>query len=62
MQRARLADRVVSVVFFLCALLLVAVIISVIVFIASKAFLVFGQGATVKGVLFWYLLGPHRAV
>lgn len=55
-QRTRLIDRVISVAFFLCALLLVAVIISVIVFIASKAFLVFGQGATVKGFFlgtFW---------
>lgn len=45
MQRARVADQVVRVVVFICALLLVAVIIGVIVFIGSKAFLVFGQGA-----------------
>lgn len=58
MQRARLANRVVSVVFFICALLLVAVIIGVIVFIASKAFLVFGQGATFKGFFFGTFWDP----
>ncbi|HKF39160.1 MAG TPA: phosphate ABC transporter permease subunit PstC [Ktedonobacteraceae bacterium] len=55
-RRARLTDQVVRVVFFICALLLVVVIISVIVFMASKAFLVFGQGATFKGFFlgtFW---------
>ncbi len=55
-RRARLSDQVVRVVFFICALLLVVVIISVIVFIGSKAFLVFGQGATLKGFFlstFW---------
>lgn len=55
-RRAHLNDQVVRVVFFICAILLVVVIISVIVFIASKAFLVFGQGATVKGFFlgtFW---------
>lgn len=58
MQRARLANKVVSVVVFICALLLVAVIISVIVFIASKAFLVFGQGATLKGFFFGTFWDP----
>lgn len=57
-QRARIFDRVVSVVFFICTLLLVAVIISVIVFIASKAFLVFGQGATVRGFFFGSFWDP----
>jgi phosphate transport system permease protein len=55
-RRAHLSDQVVRVVFFICALLLVVVIISVIVFIGSKAFLVFGQGATLKGFFlgtFW---------
>jgi len=48
MQRARLGDQVARVVFLICAVLLVAVIIGVIVFIGSKAFLVFGQGANVR--------------
>src|SRR5260370_40849468 len=55
-QRARLNEQVARVVFFICAILLVAVIIGVIVFIGSKAFLVFGQGATIKGFFlgtFW---------
>lgn len=55
-QRARLSDQVVRIVFFICAILLVAIIIGVIAFIASKAFLVFGQGATFKGFFtgtFW---------
>jgi len=56
MQRARLADRAIRVVFFSCAILLVAIIIAVIVFITSKAFLVFGEGASLKGFFlgtFW---------
>ena len=55
-QRARLSDQVVRIVFFICAILLVAIIIGVIAFIASKAFLVFGEGATFKGFFtgtFW---------
>jgi phosphate transport system permease protein len=48
MQRARLADKVARLVFLICAVLLVAVIIGVIVFIGSKAFLVFSQGANVR--------------
>src|SRR5258708_21907886 len=56
MQRARLSEQVARVVFFICAILLVAVIIGVIVFIGSKAFLVFGQGANIRGFFlgtFW---------
>src|SRR5258708_14821141 len=56
MQRARLGDQVARVVFFICAILLVAVIIGVIVFIGSKAFLVFGQGVNIRGFFlgtFW---------
>ena len=40
-QRARLFDQIARVVFFLCAILLVVVIIAVIGFISSKAFNVF---------------------
>jgi phosphate transport system permease protein len=47
-QRVRLTDQVARVVFFLCAILLVAVITAVIVFISSKAFRVFSEGASVK--------------
>lgn len=53
LQRSRLADQVVRILFFICAILLVAVIIGVIAFIGSKAFLVFGEGANVKD----YFLG-----
>jgi phosphate transport system permease protein len=45
-------------VFLICAILLVAIIISVIVFIASKAFLVFGQGATINGFFFGTFWDP----
>jgi phosphate transport system permease protein len=58
MQRARVTDRAFSVVFLICAILLVAIIISVIVFIASKAFLVFGQGATINGFFFGTFWDP----
>ncbi len=49
-QRARLADQVARAVFFLCAILLVVVIVAVIAFISSKAFNVFfeHQGANLK--------------
>ncbi len=49
-QRARLADQVARAVFFLCAILLVVVIVAIIGFISSKAFNVFfeHQGANVK--------------
>src|SRR5690348_14534468 len=57
-RRARMTDRIVRRVFFLCALLLVIVIISVIVFIASKAFLVFSEGATLKGFFFGTFWDP----
>lgn len=44
-QRGRLTDQIARVVFFVCAILLIVVIVSVILFIASKAFVVFFQGA-----------------
>ncbi|HEU5377343.1 MAG TPA: phosphate ABC transporter permease subunit PstC [Ktedonobacteraceae bacterium] len=47
-QRARMADRVARGICFLCAILLVAVIIAVIVFIGSRAFSVFSEGANIK--------------
>lgn len=47
-QLMRLSDRVARLVFFVCALLLIVVIVSVILFIGSKAFLVFFEGANVK--------------
>src|ERR1700674_173801 len=53
LQRARLTDQVVRILFFICAILLVVVIIGVIVFIGSKAFLIFGEGANVRD----YFLG-----
>lgn len=55
-QRAHLSDQVVRAIFFAFAILLVLIMIGVIGFIASKAFLVFGQGATLKGYftgMFW---------
>src|SRR5260221_6738135 len=60
MQRARLGDQVARVVFFICAILLVAVIIGVIVFIGSKAFLVFGPGVNIRGVVLGTFLVPTR--
>ena len=59
--RARLTDRAARVVFFICAILLIAVIIGVIVFIASKAFLVFGEGANVRTFFFGTFWDPTGA-
>lgn len=47
-QRARISDIIARVIFFVCAILLVAVIIAVFVFIGSKAFRVFSEGADFK--------------
>jgi phosphate transport system permease protein len=55
-QRARLIDRAISVVFLICAILLVAIILAVIFFLASQSYQVFLQGATLKGFFlgtFW---------
>jgi phosphate transport system permease protein len=57
-RRARLVDRVVSVVFLICAVLLVAIILGVIYFIASQSFEVFFQGATLKGFFFGTFWDP----
>jgi phosphate transport system permease protein len=57
-RRARLADRVISVVFLICAILLVAIILGVIYFIASQSFQVFLQGATLKGFFFGTFWDP----
>jgi phosphate transport system permease protein len=62
MQRARLTDQAVRVVFFICALFLVAVIVGVIVFVGSKAFQVFGEGANVSTFFFGTLWDPTGAV
>ena len=47
-RRARLADQLARGMFCVCAILLVLVISAVIVFISSKAFLIFSEGANVK--------------
>ena len=47
-QRGRLTDQVARAVCFVCAILLIAVIIAVFVFIGSKAFRVFSEGANAK--------------
>ncbi len=47
-QRGKLADQAARVICFLCAILLVGVIIAVFVFIGSKSFKIFSEGANVK--------------
>lgn len=47
-QRGRLADQIARGVCFMCAILLVGVIIAVFIFIGSKALRVFSEGANVK--------------
>ena len=61
-QRGRLIDRVVSVLFLICAVLLVAIILAVIFFIASQSYQVFFQGATLKGFFFGTFWDPTGAV
>jgi len=57
-QRARLVDRAISVVFLLCAILLVAIILAVIFFLASQSFQVFFRGATLQGFFFGTFWDP----
>ena len=45
-QRSRLSDRIMSIIFLICAVLLVVIILSVIFFIASQSWQVFFQGVT----------------
>lgn len=61
-QRARLVDRAVSVLFLICAILLVAIILAVIFFIASQSYQVFLQGATLRGFLFGTFWDPTGEV
>jgi len=57
-QRGRLIDRVVSVIFLICAILLVAIILAVVFFLASQSYQVFFQGATLKGFFFGTFWDP----
>src|SRR5712691_10643522 len=57
-QRMRLADQVARVVFLVCATLLIAVIVSIILFIGSKAFLVFFQGVKPQDYFFKAFCDP----
>ena len=47
-QRGRLADRAARIICFVCAILLIGVIIAVFVFIGSKSFKIFSEGGNVK--------------
>lgn len=53
-QQARVADRSARVIFFVCALLLIAVIISVFIFLGSNAFRIFSEsgGSSIKDFFF----------
>ncbi|HLZ80454.1 MAG TPA: phosphate ABC transporter permease subunit PstC [Ktedonobacteraceae bacterium] len=51
-RKAHLADSVARSVFLICAVLLIAVIVSVFVFIGFNAFRVFTEGATVRDFFF----------
>ncbi len=47
-QRARLVDQLARVVCFICAILLIAVIVAIFVFIGSKSLRVFSEGGNFK--------------
>jgi len=47
-QRGRLTDQIARVVCFVCAILLIAVIVAVFVFIGSKSFKIFSEGGNPK--------------
>jgi phosphate transport system permease protein len=47
-QRGQLTDQVARVVCFVCAVLLIAVIVAVFIFVSLRAFAVFGEGANPK--------------
>ncbi len=47
-RRGRLTDQIMRAVCFICAVLLIAVIVAVFIFIGSKSFRIFSEGANVK--------------
>jgi phosphate transport system permease protein len=56
-----LADRIASVVFLICAILIVVVIVGVFIFLGSSAFRVFSEGGTVQQFLFGTTWDPSGA-
>lgn len=51
LERSHISDRLVHVIFFVCAVLLIAVILSITFFIGSKAFIIFFQGVDLRTFL-----------
>jgi phosphate transport system permease protein len=55
------ADRVARIIFLICAILLIAVIVSIFIFIGANAFRVFGEGANPKTFFFGTSWDPTGA-
>src|SRR5260370_575197 len=61
-RRGRLADQIARVVCLLCAILLIAVIVAIFIFIGSKSFAIFKEGVTPKEFftnILWDPQGGH---
>src|SRR5215469_6891384 len=60
-QRAQIANQAARIVFFVCAILLVAVILGIFIFIGLNAFRVFSEGATLQHFFFGTTWDPIGA-
>lgn len=61
-QRAYIADRAARILFQVCAILLIAVIVAVFVFVGLNAFKIFHEGATFQGYFFGTVWDPIGAL
>jgi len=60
-RSAHIADQAARIVFFVCAILLIAVIVGIFIFIGLNAFRVFSEGATVRAFFFGTIWDPIGA-
>lgn len=60
-QGSYIADRVASVVFLICAILIVFVIVGIFIFLGSNSFRVFGEGGTLQQFFFGTTWDPSGA-
>ncbi len=59
---SRVSDQVARIIFLVCAVLLVAVILGVFVFVGANSFRVFGEGANIKDFFFGTTWDPTGAL
>lgn len=60
-KRAHVSDQIARIVFLVCAVFIIAVIVSIFIFIGLNAFRIFSEGATVQGFFFGTTWDPIGA-